>query len=52
MSGAPASGLKGHVEITTATTTTINAIRLMLANWLSSIFATTTKLNFTLPRLC
>ena len=55
MSEAPAGDLKSHVKITTTTTTTINAINainLMLANWLSSVSATITNANYTLPGLC
>ena len=44
--------LKLPVEITTVTTTIINSINLMLANWLSSVSATTTNPDYTLPGLC
>ena len=52
MSEAPANDLKNYVKITIATTTIINLINLMLANWLSSISATTTNLDYTLPGPC
>ena len=51
MSEAPADDLKGHVEITTATTIFI-AINLMLANRLSSVSTNITNPNYTLSRLC
>ena len=57
MSEVPAADLKSHVKITTTTTTVImtaiiTAITLMLANWLSSVSATTTNPDYTFPRLC
>ena len=52
MSGAPAGDLKGHIEITTATINPIKVIKLMFANWLSSVSATTTNPDYTLPGLC
>ena len=49
--------LKGHVKITTTTTTIImttiiTAITLMLAKWLSSVFATNTNPDYTFSGLC
>ena len=49
----PAGDLKGHIKIATATTTIIiTAIQLMLANWLSSVFATISNPNNIFPGLC
>ena len=44
--------MKLSVEITIATTTIINLINLILANWLSFVFASTTNPDYTLPGLC
>ena len=43
--------MKFPVEITTATTTIINFINFMFANWLSSVSAITTNPDYTLPGL-
>ena len=44
--------MKSPIEITIVTTSIINPINLILANWLSSISATTTNPDYTLPGLC